>query len=242
MNPVVAQLTLRGLLGRRRVLVLAALPVLLLLFSLVLRLTVGPSEELIESIIGGLALATMLPLLALIAGTGAIGPEIDDGSIMYLMAKPVSRHLIVRSKLVVAIVVVLAFASFPVFVSGLLLTQTSTSLVFGYTLSTALAGIAYCAVFLLLSVVTRNAVIIGLIYAIVWETIVGNFVPGAKTLSIMQWSLAFAEKVGGDQAVRMGVESEVSPLLGGILLLVVTVLATWYAGVRLRTLRLAGEE
>jgi len=242
MNPVVAQLTLRGLLGRRRILVLAALPALLLVFSLVLRLTVGADEELVEAIISGFALSTLLPLLALIAGTGAIGPEIDDGSIMYLMAKPVSRHLIVRSKLIVACGVVFAFGTFPMLVAGLLLTERSVDLVLGCCLGSVLAGTAYCALFLLLSVLTRNAVIAGLVYAVVWESIVGNFVPGAKTLSVLQWGLAFAEKVGGDQATRLGVESEVAPVTAGILLLVVTVGSTWYAGLRLRTLRLAGDE
>ena len=42
------------------------------------------------------ALGTLVPLLGLIAGTGAIGPEIDDGSIVYLLAKPVLRRHIVR--------------------------------------------------------------------------------------------------------------------------------------------------
>ena len=40
-----------------------------------------------------------MPLLGLIAGTGAIGPEIDEGSIVYLLAKPLNRYSIVVTKL-----------------------------------------------------------------------------------------------------------------------------------------------
>ena len=50
-----------------------------------------------------------MPLLSLIAGTGSIGPEIDDGSIVYLLAKPLNRYSIVVTKLAVAIGVVIVF-------------------------------------------------------------------------------------------------------------------------------------
>ena len=48
---------------------------------------------------------------------------------------------------------------------------------------------------MLLAIVTRNAVVIGLIYVLIWESLVGNFVPGAQVLSIQQWGLAITEKV-----------------------------------------------
>jgi ABC-2 type transport system permease protein len=93
-------------------------------------------------------------------------------------------------------------------------------------------------VFLLLAVVTRNAVVIGLIYALIWESLVGGLVPGAQTLSIQQWSLAVVQQVLGDSAGRLGVEAAVGFGTGLVLLTVVTVGATVYAGRRLQTLRL----
>ena len=44
-----------------------------------------------------------VPLVALLATTGLLAPEIDDGSVAYLLAKPISRHTIVLSKLLVAL-------------------------------------------------------------------------------------------------------------------------------------------
>ncbi|NED54877.1 ABC transporter permease subunit, partial [Micromonospora aurantiaca] len=67
-------------------------------------------------------LATLLPLLALIAGTGVIGPEIDDGQIMYVLTKPIPREVIVLTKLVVAIILTTAFATVPTLLAGLILT------------------------------------------------------------------------------------------------------------------------
>ena len=71
------------------------LPVLLLLLAGTLRWAAGMDEEVAVGFLGSFAIGTVLPLLALLAGTGVIGPEIDDGSIIYLLAKPIPRwHLV----------------------------------------------------------------------------------------------------------------------------------------------------
>jgi ABC-2 type transport system permease protein len=243
-NATVALLTLRMLLGRRRALLLLALPVVLLGLSLIVRLTVGADsrEEVAVGLLGAFALATLVPLLGLIAGTGAIGPEIDDGSIVYLLAKPLNRHSIVVSKLLVAIAVMSVFAATPVFVAGLVLTGTADRLWLGYGLGALIAGVAYCALFLLLAVLTRNAVVVGLIYALVWESVIGSFVPGAQALSIQQWSLALTRVVVGKRAEALDVTAAVRPELAIPLLIAVTVAATVFAGNRLRSLRLTGDE
>jgi ABC-2 type transport system permease protein len=244
MNMTVAQLTLRMLLGRRRALLLLAMPVVLLGLSLIIRLTVGADsrEDVTVGLLGAFAVATLVPLLGVIAGTGAIGPEIDDGSIVYLLAKPLNRHSIVVSKLFVAVGVVSVFGGVPVFAAGLLLTGSADRLWLGFGLGALVAGVAYSALFLLLAVLTRNAVVVGLIYALVWESVVGSVVPGAQALSIQQWSLAVTRAVVGKRAEALDVTAAVRPEIAIPLLIVVTVAATWFAGSRLRSLRLVGDE
>ena len=66
----------------------------------------------------------------------------------------------------------------------------------------------------------------------------GGLVPGAQTLSIQQWSFAVVERVLGESADRLGVESAVGFGVGLVLLVVVTITATLYAGRRLQTLRI----
>lgn len=244
MNTTVADLTLRTLLGRRRAWLLLALPAVLLALAVIVRLTVdaGDRDDVAVGLLGGFALATLVPLLGLIAGTGAIGGEIDDGSIVYLLAKPLSRHVIVVTKLAVAVAVILVFAALPVLVAGLVLVGTTAGLAVGYGLGALLAGTAYCALFLLLSVLTRNAVVIGLIYALVWETVVGSLVPGAQALSIQQWSLAATRAVVGDRAEQLGVTAAVRPQVSLVLLVLLVVAATAFAGSRLRSLRLTGQD
>ncbi|MGQ0631340.1 MAG: ABC transporter permease [Sporichthyaceae bacterium] len=242
-NATVARLTLRGLLGRRRVIFLLALPGLLLGLAVLVRVLAGRDDDLTVAITGGLGVALFVPLLGVIAGTGAIGPEIDDGSIVYLLAKPLSRRTIAVTKALVAIGVIAAFAALPVLIAGLVMSGTDGDLALGFFAGALAASIAYGALFLMLGVVTRNAVLVGLIYAVVWETLVGSFVPGAKALSIAQWSGSITESIVGTEVARqLDIDAAVSLGTGLPLLLIVTIGSVWYAGERLRSLRMSGEQ
>jgi ABC-2 type transport system permease protein len=240
MNATVAQLTARSLLGRRRALILGSLPAVLLVLCVLTRVFTDPGDAVVGLLLESFALGTVLPLMALIAGTGAIGPEIDDGSIVYLLAKPLGRPAIVRTKLAVAVAVVLGMAVLPVLAAGLILTG-GDRVVLAFTVGAAVAGIAYCALFLLLGVVSRNAVVVGLGYALVWETLVGGLVPGAQALSVRQWALAVTEWVAGSRAQAVGADSSVELLPAVILLVLLTAGCTWLAGHRLRSIRVTTE-
>ncbi|MDB1086192.1 ABC transporter permease [Streptomyces sp. ACA25] len=235
----IARLTVRALLGRRRALLLLALPALLLLIAVLVRALAGPDDRAAAEILAGFALAAMVPLIGVVAGTGAIGPEIDDGSFVYLTAKPVKRHTIVLTKLLVAIGVTTTFSAVPTLLAGWILNGNSGQIAVAFAVAAAAASVAYSAVFLLLGTISRNAVVFGLVYALIWETLFGSLVPGARTLSIQHWGVAVAERIA---APGMHVSSDVALPTALILLTVVTVAATWYAGQRLRSLTLAGEE
>ncbi|AVZ74041.1 hypothetical protein SLUN_19610 [Streptomyces lunaelactis] len=237
-NPTVARLTYRAVLGKRRAAILFVLPGLLLLIAAAVRSFNGVDDQVAADVLGGFAIATMVPLIGVIAGTGAIGPEIDDGSIVYLLAKPVKRSTIVFTKLIVAIAITMAFSAIPTFIAGFILNGNGQQVAVAYTVAALVASIAYSALFLLLGTVSRHAVVIGLVYALVWETLFGSLVPGARTLSVQQWSLSLAEKIGGEGLIG----SDVGLPLAVTLLAGVTVVATWYAGQKLRVLKLAGEE
>lgn len=238
MNAVVMQLTLRGLLGRRRALLLVILPVLLLaLAGLVrwasagdLRTTVGFTE--------GFALGTLLPLLCLLIGTGVISSEIDDGSIVYLLAKPVPRRTIIATKLAVAWGAAVVLAVVPVVLAVQIAGDDGGRLGAAFGLTALLAALAYTTIFVALSVATRNAVVIGLLYALLWEGVLGGFVPGVRNVSVRQWALAGGERLLGDDAASWGVTSAVG-LPSALFLLVVAVLGAFVLAVRrLQTLRL----
>ncbi|MDT0267157.1 ABC transporter permease subunit [Streptomyces sp. DSM 44915] len=237
-NHTVARLTYRALLGRRRVLILIALPALLLAISVAVRVLSGSDDAAAVDILGGFALAAMVPLIGVVAGTGAIAPEIDDGSIVYLLAKPLPRRTIILTKLIVAVSVTIAFTTAPILVAGLILNGNGLGIASGYTVAAGAAAVAYGALFLLLGTISRNAVVIGLIYALVWEALLGNVLPGVRTLSVQQWSLSLAEGIAESGA---GVTSDVALPLALVLLVSATVLGTWYAIRRLTALTVTGD-
>ncbi|GAB3970997.1 ABC transporter permease subunit [Streptomyces sparsus] len=238
-DPTVARLTYRALLGRRRALILCALPALLLLIAVAVRGFGAADDDVAVRLLSGFALATMVPLIGVIAGTGAIGPEIDDGSIVYLLAKPLKRSTIIFTKLIVAVGVTMAFSALPVLVAGFVLVGNSQQIAIGFAIAAVVASIAYSALFLLLGTISRHAVVFGLVYALIWEALFGSLVPGARTLSVQQWALSVADRVVGS---GVSITTEVGLPLAAVLLVAVTVAGTWYAGHRLRGLTLAGEE
>ncbi len=241
MNATIASLTASVVLGKRRALFLFILPGLLIAMAVGIRVAAGADSSIAATVLQTFAIGTVVPLLGLIAGTGVIGSEIDDGSIVYVLAKPIPRPLIVLTKLLVAVGTLFVFAAVPVLIAGVVLAGLTDGIAVAFTVGALLASITYAALFLLLAVLTRHAVVVGLLYALIWESLVGSFVPGARTLSIQQWAMSLTDRlVSGDAGAT--IEATVQPLVAAILLLVVTVGATWLAGQRLRSLTLTDAE
>ncbi|MFJ4680646.1 MULTISPECIES: ABC transporter permease [unclassified Kitasatospora] len=238
MNTTVARLTARGLFGRRRVLVLLAVPVMLLVLAVIAGNSTLDELDLAHSVLGSLALGTLVPITGLIVGTGVIATEIEDGSIVYLLAKPLPRWKIVTTKLAVAVASTWLLSAVPTYVAGLILYGPGDGVALGYGVGALAAGAAYSALFLLLGVLTRHAVIAGLAYALIWESLIGNYVEGARTLSVQQWGLALTEAVAADGTVTAPVGLTTAVWL----LVVVAAGATAVASVKLAGLTLGSEE
>ncbi len=148
-----------------------------------------------------------------------------------------SRHTIVQSKLAVAVAAILGFAVLPTMVAAVIMgADAATVLAFG--VGALAAGAVYCVLFLLLSVVTRHAVIIGLVYALVWESLVGSVIPGARNVSVQQWALSVTASIAPDGVVT----ANVGVALAWFLIVAVVAVGTWYAGSRLRVLVLASDD
>ena len=79
---------------------------------------------------------------------------------------------------------------------------------------------------MLLGVLTRHAVTIGIIYALVWEGVVGNFVPGARKFSIQQWAQSIADQLSSSAFFT----TEIKLSFAVPALLIVTLGAVFWAG------------
>ena len=231
-NATIAKLALQALLGRRRFFLLLAFPVLLI--ALVTLVTVLTDGDAAFDILPGLGYPLVLPLVAILAASSVLGPEVDDGSIVYLLSKPVSRHGIAISKWLVALGATLTAGALPILVGGLITGDSTRAL--ALFVGAVVAGTTYSALFLAISAVTRHAVIASLMFVLIWESLLGNLFTGVAWLSIGQWGVrvghAISDALPDPANLPWAVTASVF----------VTVVGVWFAGDRLRSFSLRGDE
>ncbi|WP_374457412.1 ABC transporter permease [Nocardioides sp.] len=228
----IAKLALQALLGRRRFFLLLAFPVLLIaLVTLITALTDGDAAF---EILPGLGYPLVLPLVAILAASSVLGPEVDDGSIVYLLSKPVSRHAVAISKWLVALAATLVAGALAILIASLI-TGDATRAVAMFV-GAVVAGTAYSALFLAISSVTRHAVIASLMFVLIWESLLGNLFTGVAWLSIGQWGIRIGHEISDELP-------DPANLPWAILAsVVVTAVGVWFAGDRLRSFSLRGED
>ena len=224
-NPTVARLTIRATLGRRRALLFAIPAVILIALTLVLRATRPAGAPWPDHVLGDFGFSVLLPLTALIIGTGVLGAEIDDGSAIHLLATPVRRSAVVVTKFSVAAVATMLFAAVPELVAGLL-APNSGKLAVALFVGALVGSVVYSAVFVMASVLTTRAIAVGLLFVLVWEALLGNLVGGARILSIAHYSLGVANAIYPDRNLRAGLSLSTSLVLGVIVTGGARILAT----------------
>jgi ABC-2 type transport system permease protein len=235
MMSTVAYITARGLFGRRRVLLLLPLPLLLIVLAVICRSYGVDPLEWGQPVIVGLGLAVVLPVIALIVGTGVLGSEVDDGTIVHILTKPLPRRDIILAKLLVASGVTALTAAVPLFVAGVL--AGSVRLGVGLAVAATVGALAYSALFLLLSLLTRRPVLLGLVYILVWEGLLGRFVSGTRVLSIEQYVITIADRISPTGLFEGRVSLPVAIVMAAIFALG----GTLYAINRLGSFSMAGE-
>jgi ABC-2 type transport system permease protein len=247
-NPTVAWITLRATLSRKRALLFALPAVILILFTLALRASRPPVRPWPSHVLGTFGFSVLLPLTALIIGTSVLGAEIDDGSIVHLLATPVRRSSVVVTKFVIATGLTMVFAAVPELIAALiagggsapapagtapggtapggtgpggaglggLVTVSSGKLALGLFVGALACSVIYNAVFVMVSVATTRAIAVGLLYVLVWETLLSNFVSGVKLLSVSHYGLGIANGFVNDSALAAGLTVTTSVVMGVI--------------------------
>lgn len=217
--------TLRALVGRRRTLTIALLALLPVALGALIRIGGGRPDA--AEIIDTLVLRTVGPLVALVIGTGAIGSEIEDGTLIFQLLKPLPRWLVALAKTTVAAFLTAVLVVPPVVLTGLLLGglgADSVETTVGFAVAALAGGTAYAIAFTALGVLTSRALLFGLGYTLIWEGVLAGLLEGTKFLSIRQATLGIAaELTGRDVGIRpldpaTSVVIIVAVIVGGIAL------------------------
>ena len=185
----IARVTLRALLGRRRTLLLLLLAAVPVLLGLLIRANTSGISE-VGATLDGLVVRIILPLIALVFGTAALGSELEDGSAVHLLTKPIGRSTIVLAKVAVAGSLTALLVVPSTVITALLLTRSYED-GFGNAASMAVGVFAgsylYAAIFAALSVLTSRGLILGLGYALIWEGLLAGLLPGTQVFSVREY-------------------------------------------------------
>ncbi len=195
-----AGVTFRALLGRRRtilLLLLAGMPVLL---GLLVRLNDAEVDN-VGPTIDGFVVRVVLPLIALVFGTAALGSELDDGTAVHILTKPIGRGSIVLAKTAVAGTLTAALVVPSTLIGGVLLGGAGSSnldVTLAFTFANLIGSYLYVAIFLTLSVFTSRGLIIGLAYSLIWEGVVAGLLPGSQIFSVREYIGGIAQALAPD--------------------------------------------
>jgi ABC-2 type transport system permease protein len=259
-NPTVARITMRATLSRKRALLFALPAAILILLTLALKASRPPTRPWPSHVLGTFGFSVLIPLTALIIGTSVLGAEIDDGSIVHLLATPVRRSSVIVTKFLVATGLTVVFAAIPELIAALiagggsapapagtgpvplgpgggLVSISSGKLALGLFVGALACSVIYNAVFVMVSVATTRAIAVGLLYVLVWEVLLSNFVSGVKLLSVSHYGLGIANGFVNDTALQAGLGVLTSVVMG----VIVTALALALAVNLLSSFTLKGE-
>lgn len=187
----VARVTLRALLGRRRTVLMILLAAVPILVGLLVRANGGLGDpEDIGTTLDGLMVRIILPLVALVFGTAALGSELEDGTAVHLLTKPIGRSTIVLAKVAVAGTLTAALVVPSAVFAAVLMAQPGADLA-GLAISLGLGVLAgsylYTSIFAALSIITSRGLILGLGYALIWEGLLAGLLPGTQVFSVREY-------------------------------------------------------
>jgi ABC-2 type transport system permease protein len=182
-------------------------------------------------LIAGLGFAVVIPVVALVFGTAAIGDLRDDKTLVYLWLRPLDRWPVVVGAALAALTIVAPLTLIPV-VAAAALTGVGNGIV-GATLLAGIVGIvAYVAVFTFFGVALRRSTVWGLAYILIWEGFIAQGGAGVARFALRKYTRSILVE-------RTGVEldlADFSLVIGIVVPLVVAVIAVVLASLRLSRL------
>lgn len=242
MIATIGLVTFRGIIARRRsilMLLLALVPVAVGLLARVRGLPGDPVERTIDTI-ELLIVRTVLPLVALVFGTTVLGAELEDGTAIHLLTKPVARWRIVAGKLLAAAPTTIVLMVGATLATGLAIggeRGTATATV-ALAIAVAIGSLLYVTVFVALSVITSRALIVGLVYVVLWEGVLAGLFEGTQVFSIREYVMSIAGLLDPSGEIAKG--ATLAPVTAVVASLIVLVGGFTVATLRLERIELTG--
>lgn len=246
----ISTLTVRQFLGGKTVRVVVALAFIPCLFAAVYLLNsdvATPADFLTQLFLEALIAPTLLPITVLVLATAALGNEVEDRTLPYLTLTPVSRFRIVVEKFLGVLAVALPAVLAGLAATALIVAQADPGpsmiemqplgpVVRAMLVAAAAGTVLVAAIFLAVSLVVPRALLVGIVYTFVWESLLGRFLPGIRVVSIRHYVQSVFVGVLDDPAVT--IENVTSLPASAVTITVACIIALLLATWRLRTMNL----
>jgi len=133
--------------------------------------------------IAGYGLSLLAPVVTLVFASAVLGDPNEDGTLVYLWLRPVSRVSIAGAAALAAFTVAAPIVVVPLTISAALV-GAGSELVVATAAATTLAVAAYTGLFTWLGLRVKRALPWGLAYVLLWEGFVARAGGGSATLAV----------------------------------------------------------
>jgi ABC-2 type transport system permease protein len=213
----------------RNVALLAAVPLLIGLIDIIASGTNITIRTILGHSFNELSIPTLLPLIALMLASTSIGNEISDRTLIYLVLKPWSRMRLIFEKylssIVVGILITIAFAFLTWLVLAIVGSRFDGELLLAMIVASILAIAAYAAAFTLLSLLITRVLMAGLLYVLIWESLLARFIPGLRLLSIRHYVQSAYAEILNDGSINVAQQASLGTsliVLGAVIAVAIT--------------------
>lgn len=156
----------------------------------------------------------LLPLLALIYATAAIGEEREERTLVYLLIRPLSRYRIYLAKAfgVLPLVILVGVGGFAVIS---LCAGPAAGLIWNLFEPAVLRGcIAYTCLFLLFGAIFPKPLVLAVVYAFFCEALLGNMPGTIKRLAVSFHTRCLMYDAGANFGIKPDSELQFVPISG----------------------------
>ena len=223
---------LKQLITKGRLIAIAIIGVLPILLGWVIGAQSNDPLEAGVGFISYMGLSILVPIVALIFASASLGDTREDGTLVYLWLRPISRLSVSTGAWAASVTIALPLTVIPMTVSALLL-DAGNSVVTATIITSILAVVAYSGLFVTLGLIVKNPVLWGLAYIFIWEAIVASFAKPAAALAVSGYSRAI---ITGRTNVEFDYLFDPSQSVSILMLIFITIAGIAFSSARLNRL------
>lgn len=221
------RLVLRHQLTRGRLVLFGAIMAVSIALGWVLSRAGADRAEATVNTVSALGLGLIVPVVALVLGSAALGNWVDDETLVYVWLRPVARWRLAVAAIAAAVTVAVPITVLSLGLMAVLGSGNDADVLTGTVVGTALGGVAYVSIFVAAGLLIRRALLWGLVYVFIWEFFIARAGDGAARLSINSYAASLLADYSG-QEIRLAdraVSSSYIVLIG--VSLVAVAFTTW---------------